>query len=107
MDRLLTAQNQERLEHSKHEDYAAPAGFASIEQYAMVHMPISIAKAKKIPAAKAAVDAEWQAHMDKTWDVAKVRPKAEVIAEAQAKNVSVHFSNLKQSLIRRFRSTRA
>ena len=58
----------------------------------MVHMPIPINKANKIPDAKAAVDAEWQAHMDKKpWDVTKVRPKAEVIAEANAKNESVHF----------------
>ena len=61
----------------------------------MVHMPIPIHKANKIPAAKAAVDAEWRAHMDKkTWDVSKVRPKTEVIAEATAKNESVHFGYL-------------
>ena len=41
-----------------HEDHFSPAGFASIEQYAMVHMPIPINKANKIPDAKAAVDAE-------------------------------------------------
>ena len=92
---MLTAQAQGGTSHPEHEDHAAPAGFASIEQYAMVHMPIPFAKAQKIPAAKAAVDAEWQAHMDKkTWDVTKVRPKLEVIAEAQAKHVSVHFGNL-------------
>ena len=78
-----------------HQEHFSPAGFASLEQYAMVHMPIPIQKANKIPAAKAAVDAEWQAHMDKkTWDVSKVRPKAEVIAEATAKNESVHFGYL-------------
>ena len=78
-----------------HQEHFSPAGFASLEQYAMVHMPIPIQKANKIPAAKAAVDAECQAHMDKkTWDVSKVRPKAEVIAEAKAKNESVHFGYL-------------
>ena len=62
----------------------------------MVHMPIPINKANKIPDAKTAVDAEWQAHMDKkTWDVTKVRPKAEVIAETSAKNESVHFGYLR------------
>ena len=75
-----------------HEDHFSPAGFASLEQYAMVHMPIPT-KANKIPDAKAAVDAEWQAHMDKkTWDVTKVRPKAEVIAEANEKKTRVYTS---------------
>ena len=78
-----------------HEDNFSQAGCASIEQYAMVHMPIPINQANKIPAAKAAVDAEWHAHMErKTWDVTKVRPTADVIAEANANNVSVHFGYL-------------
>ena len=46
----------------------------------------------KIPDAKKAVDAEWMAHHHKkTRNVDRVRPKAEVIAEAQKKNMSVHF----------------
>ena len=78
-----------------HQDHTAPKGFASCEQMAMVHLPIPINKAMKIPDAKKAVDAEWLAHhQKKTWNVNKVRPKAEVIAEAQKNNKSVHFGRL-------------
>ena len=67
-----------------HQDHTAPKGFASCEQMAVVHLPIPINQAMKIPDAKKAVDAEWLAHhQKKTWNVNKVRPKAEVIAEAQ------------------------
>ena len=61
----------------------------------MVHTPIQIGKAMRIPSARKAVDDEWQAHeQKKTWNINKVRPKAEVIAEAEKKNVSVHFGRL-------------
>ena len=52
-------------------------------------------KVKNIPDAKKAVDEERFAyHQKKTWNVNRVRPKAEVIAEAQKNNVSVHFGRL-------------
>ena len=53
----LSTQNQGNQLQSGHEYHFSPAGFASLEQYAMVHMPIPISKAQRIPAAKAAVDA--------------------------------------------------
>ena len=62
---------------------------------ALVHLPIPIEKAMRIPEAKKAVDAEWTAHdQKKTWNVERVRPRAEVIAEAQKNKVSVHFGRL-------------
>ena len=62
---------------------------------ALVHLPISIDKAMKIPEAKKAIDAEWAAHAQKkTWNANRVRPRAEVIAEANKKKVSVHFGRL-------------
>ena len=62
---------------------------------ALVHLPISIDKAMKITEAKKAVDAEWAAHAQKkTWNAERVRPRAEVIAEAHRKRVSVHFGRL-------------
>ena len=61
----------------------------------MVHLPIPIAKALKIPEAKKAVDAEWAAHVQKkTSNVDRVRSKAEVIEEARKKQVGVHFGRL-------------
>ena len=50
----------------------------------MVHKFIPMPQAMKIPAAKAAVDKEWE-KMEKisAWNLTKVRNKSEVIDEAQ------------------------
>ena len=49
----------------------------------------------QIPRAKAAVDGEWDDLFRKnTWNVNGVRPRAEVIADAKARNISVHFVHL-------------
>ena len=67
-----------------HQDHTEAKGFASLDQMAMVHLPIPIGKALKIPEAKKAVDTEWAAHVQKkTRDLDRVRPKEEVIAETQ------------------------
>ena len=49
----------------------------------------------KIPAAKAAVDEEWE-KLEKipVWDLTKVRSKKEVIDEARTSGASVHFASL-------------
>ena len=49
----------------------------------------------KIPAAKAAVDKEWE-KFEKilAWDITKVRSKSEVIDEARTKGAKVHFASL-------------
>ena len=49
----------------------------------------------KIPAAKAAVDKEWE-KLEKipAWDLTKVRSKSEVIDEARTKGAKVHFASL-------------
>ena len=46
----------------------------------------------KIPAAKAAVDKEWE-KLEKisAWNLTKVRSKKEVIDEARTKGAKVHF----------------
>ena len=51
--------------------------------------------AMKIPAAKAAVDKEWD-RLEKipAWDLTKVRNKSEVIDEARTKGVKAHFVSL-------------
>merc|ERR1711954_477641 len=85
----------EKSHRRQHQDHTAPKGYASVDQFALVHTPIQIGKAMRIPDAKKAVDDEWNAHeQKKTWNVNKVRPKAEVIAEAEKKKVSVHFGRL-------------
>ena len=86
---------RDKSNRRQHTDHTAPKGYASVEQFALVHTPIQIGKAMRIPDARKAVDDEWQAHEQKrTWNINKVRPKAEVIAEAEKKNMSVHFGRL-------------
>ena len=58
----------------------------SEEWFALVHTPVPIPKALTIPDAKKA--------LDKAWDVSKVRPKAEVIAQAKRAGRPVHFGSL-------------
>ena len=52
-------------------------------------------QAVKIPAAKAAVDKEWE-KLEKisAWNLTKVRSKKEVIDEARTKGAKVHFASL-------------
>ena len=56
---------------------------------------ISMPQAMKIPAAKAAVDKEWE-KLEKisAWNLTKVRSKKEVIDEARTKGARVHFASL-------------
>ena len=52
-------------------------------------------QAMQIPAAKAAVDKEWE-KLEKisAWNLTKVRSKQEVIDEARMKGAEVHFASL-------------
>ena len=52
-------------------------------------------KAMKIPAAKAAVDKEWE-NLEKfsAWNLTKVRSKKDVIDEARTAGATVHFASL-------------
>ena len=52
-------------------------------------------QALKIPAAKAAVDKEWE-NLEKifAWNLTKVRSKKEVIDEARTSVAKVHFASL-------------
>ena len=72
-----------------------PQGDVMAEWFAMVHLPIPMKKAQSIPRARAAVDKEWDALASlPAWDVSKVRPKAQVIAEARKAGRTVHFGSL-------------
>ena len=78
-----------------HEDHIAGKGDNSLQHYNLEHKFISMPQAMKIPAAKAAVDKEWE-KLEKTpaWDLTKVRSKSEVIDEARTKGAKVHFASL-------------
>ena len=67
----------------------------SLQHYNLVHKFIPVPQAMKIPAAKAAVDNEWE-KLEKipAWDLTKVRNKSEVIDEARTSGAKVHFASL-------------
>ena len=77
-----------------HEDHIAGKGDNSVQHYNLVHKFIPMPQAMKIPAAKAAVDKEWE-KLKKipAWDKTKVRNKSE-IDEARTKGAKVHFASL-------------
>ena len=57
-----------------HEDFIAGQGDNSLQHYNLVHKFIPMPQAMKIPAAKAAVDKEWE-KLEKipAWDIIKIR----------------------------------
>ena len=78
-----------------HEDHIAGRGDNSLQHYNLVHKFIPMLQAMKIPAAKAAVDKEWE-KLEKipAWDLTKVRNKSEGIDEGRTKGAKVHFASL-------------
>ena len=74
-----------------HEDHIAGKGDKSLQHYNLVHKFIPMPQAIKKPAAKAAVDKEWEKWRKfrrGTWS------KKEVIDEARTKGAKVHFASL-------------
>ena len=61
----------------------------------MVHKFVPVPQAMKIPAAKAAVDKEWE-KLEKisAQNLTKVRSKKEVIDEARMSGATAHFASL-------------
>ena len=82
-------------EPPNHEDHIAGKGENSLQHYNLVHKFIPMPQAMKIPAAKAAVDKEWE-KLEKisAWNLTKVRSKKEVIDEARTAGATVHFASL-------------
>ena len=80
---------------SDSEDHIAGKGENSLQHYNLVHKFIPVPQAMKIPAAKAAVDKEWE-KLEKisAWNLTKVRSKKEVIDEARTSGAKVHFASL-------------
>ena len=78
-----------------HEDHIEGKGGTPLQHFNLVHKFILMPQAMKIPAAKAAVDKEWE-KLEKipAWDLTKVRSKSEVIDEARTNGAEVHFASL-------------
>ena len=78
-----------------HEDHIAGKGENSLQHYNLVHKFIPMPLAMKIPAAKAAVDKEWEKLENiSAWNLTKVRSKKDVIDEARMSGATVHFASL-------------
>ena len=78
-----------------HEDHIAGKGNSSLQHYNLIHKFIPVPQAMKIPAAKAAVDKEWEElEKNPAWNLTEVRSKKEVMDEARTKGVKVHFASL-------------
>ena len=70
-------------------------GDNSLQHYLLIHKFIPMPQALKIPAAKAAVDKEWENWRKiSAWNMTKVRSKKEVIDEARMSGATVHFASL-------------
>ena len=87
-----------RMEESlpnHHEDNIAGKGDNSLQHFNLVHKFIPMHQAMKIPAAKAAVDKEWE-KLEKisAWNLTKGRSKKEVIDEARTMVANIHFASL-------------
>ena len=80
---------------SNHEDHIAGKGENSLQHYNLVHKFIPLPQAMKIPAAKAAVNKEWE-KLEKisAWNLTKVKSKKQVIDEARLSGATVHFASL-------------
>ena len=78
-----------------HEDHIARKGENSLQHYNLVHKFIPMPQAMKIPAAKAAVDKEWEKLENiSAWNLTKVKSKKQVIDEARTSGATVHFASL-------------
>ena len=77
-----------------HQDHIAGKGENSLQHYNLFHKFIPLPQAMKIPAAKVALDKEWETLEKKSaWNLTKVRSKKEVIDEARTSGAKVHFAS--------------
>ena len=78
-----------------HQDHIAGKGENSLQHYNLVRKFIPMPQAMKIPAAKAAMDQEWE-KLEKisAWNLTNVKSKKQVIDEARTSGATVHFASL-------------
>ena len=78
-----------------HEDHIGGQGEDSLQHYNLVHKFILVPQAMKFPAAKAAVDKEWEKlEILSAWNLTKVRSKKRVIDAARTSSAKVQFASL-------------
>ena len=80
---------------AEHREKIESAGFVSHQWFALVHTPIPLSEAKRIPEARDALEEEWRKLEKKNaWLLETVAEYKEVAEEAQAKGITVHFGHL-------------
>ncbi len=80
---------------ARHQDNVTQAGVATESWFAMVHTPVSIPDAKRIPAARQAVEKEWKKLEDKkAWLLDTVEEYSVVASKASAENRTIHFGQV-------------
>ena len=68
--------------------------YNSLQHHNLARKFTPMPQAMKIPAAKAAVDKEWEKLGNiSAWNLTEVRSKSEVIDEARTKGAKVHFAS--------------
>ena len=83
------------MKYRRTQAHIAGKGENSLQHYNLVHKFIPMPQAMKIPAAKAAVDKEWE-KLEKisAWNLTKVKSKKQVIVEARTSGAKVHSASL-------------
>ena len=77
-----------------HQDFIAGKGENSLQHYTLVHKFIPMSQAMKIPAAKAAVDKEWEKLKTiSAWNLTKDKNKKQVVDEARTSGATFHFAS--------------
>ena len=82
-----------------HEESQETAGVASHKYFALVHSPVNLTEAMKIPAAIEALDKEWNKLQNelKAWDLSSVMEKEDVIKRCHKSGKTAHFGTLMTS----------
>ena len=85
----------ETTQRRDHDDLSAAKEVNSLSHSNIVHKPIPILQAMKIPDVKAQVDREWE-KLEKlpAWQVTKVKSKKEAVGKAQTEGRTVHFATV-------------
>ena len=79
-----------------HEESNEGAGVASHKWFAMVHTPVSLSDAARIPSASKALDKEWNKLQNelKAWDLGTVAERDDVIKRCKQRGKTAHFGTL-------------
>jgi hypothetical protein len=92
---VIAKNGRPMVDFREHEEHFADVGSVSPEWLAMVHTPVKMEKAMRIPEAKKAVDAEWDKLANiPAYDLNSVCERDQVKARGIRSKVTIHFGHL-------------